>query len=209
MLYYLWCMKYWIMALLMMGIHDAQAAGKIPAENHELVRSVTDQSYIPVSLHGSVAVPFATAVFLFQQENMLDRVQVEYGRLLPEGEKPEFKVKQETTNRWSYVNRKKQQSVITEVYRNLSDENTAELVYHTEGKRFFGEFEALTHVKLRREENSETHFTLEVYAYPKVAVSRFLARHLGLVERYFVDKTDELTTLTVNICRNIIQETKP
>jgi hypothetical protein len=202
-------MNYFLSALCLFVLHETFAAEKIPAEDHALVKAVMDQSYIPVSLAGSVAVPFATAIFLFQQDNMLDRVQLEYGRLLPEGEKPEFVVQQESTNRWSYVNRKNQESVITEVYRNLANQNTAELLYHTTGKRFFGDFEALTHVTLRREENNETRFTLRVYAYPKVAVSRFLARHLGLVERYFADKTDELTALTVNICHHIINESEP
>ncbi len=51
-------------------------------------------------------------------------------------------------------------------------------------------------------------YEIQVYAYPKTSVSRFFARHLRLVERYFEDKTDSLTALTVSICRGLLGGTE-
>lgn len=171
---------------------------------HPDVQRVLEQDYIPVRLDGKVRIPFGIVVYLFGQDDILMQVQEEYARQLPLGETPEFVVQQESDYRWSYVNRRNQHSVIQEVHRELGIDQ-AELLYHTAGRRFFGDFEAVTHIMLHAMPDDTIRYEVKVYAYPKVALSRFLARHLRLIERYFNEKTDELTDLTVAICRGLIE----
>lgn len=185
----------------------ADTVPQIPAADHPLIRSVLDQHYIPVTLTATVPVPFAVVTHLFEQEDILDTIQEEYARLLPPGESPEFVVQQDAPNQWSYVNRKNQPSVITEVFRDTSHTSEAEAVFHTSGRRFFGQFEALTHVRLY-ESGEDTRYHVYVYAYPKSDTVRFFARHLGLVRRFFEEKTVELSDLTAQIAGSIIPRTK-
>ena len=43
-----------------------------------------------------------------------------------------------------------------------------------------------------------------VYAYPENAVSRFFARHLGIAERYFHQKTKDITALSIAISKHLL-----
>ncbi len=176
---------------------------EIPAADHPYVASVLSQHYIPVDLAATVPVPFAVVTHLLEQEDILDLIQEEYARLLPPGESPEFVVQQAGPRRWSYVNRSNQRSVITELFRDIAPPGFAEALFHTKGRRFFGSFEALTHVRLY-EKGDETHYAVNVYAFPVSNTVRFFARHLGLVRRYFEEKTTELSSLTADIAGGIL-----
>lgn len=196
--------------LLILGVVVVMAgmeARGLTDTSHPLVRSVLDQHYIPVTLSGKVEVDFGVALYLFQREDILCKVQEEYARQLPPGELPEFVVEHQPPDRWSYVNRKNQPSEITEISRSMDEAGQLDVLYHVSGRRFFGEFESLVYVRVVSDaEGASTSYDVQVYAYPKVAVSRFFARHLNLIERYFRGKTTEVTELTVTICRGIVGE---
>lgn len=192
--------------LLCICAHLSLAGGLdrgLPVADHPLVEGVLSQHYIPVDLAATVPVPFAVVTHLFEQDDILDLIQEEYARLLPPGDQPEFVVQQDGLNRWSYVNRNNQPSVITELFRDTARPGEAEAVFHTAGKRFFGDFEALTHVRLY-EAGDASRYVVKVYAYPASRAVRFFARHLGLVRRYFEEKTMELSSLTAEIAGGII-----
>jgi anti-sigma B factor antagonist len=192
-----------IVALLWL-LSSGGAAGTLPLADHVIVRSLMARHYIPVELQGEIPVPFAVVLYLFERDDVLTVIQEEYARLLPPGEEPEFVVQQDAPNQWSYINRKNQPSVITELYRDVSGEGEAECLYYTTGRRFFGDFEALTHVQIF-DMGDRIRYEVRVYAYPESDTVRFFARHMGLVRRYFVDKTSELTDLTIRIGANLIE----
>lgn len=174
-------------------------------------RSVLDAHYIQTGGTGQVEVAFRDAVILFERANLLDDVQAAYAQRLGEGEKPEFVIAQESTNRWSYVNKSGHESVIQELHRAIqTNGNNAAVVYYTEGERFFGKFRAVIEVAVHPAgEGAASRYEVAVYAYPVNAFSRFFARHLGVVDRFFRDKTREITQLAVTICRDLMKNPDP
>jgi hypothetical protein len=101
---------------------------------------------------------------------------------------------------YRYTNRKKQESEILEVCKVHNTGDAFHVVYHARGERFFGEFEALIHVRAAEADNGLVRYRLSVYAYPENRLSRFVARNVGVVRRYFESKAAEVSVLAVEIC---------
>lgn len=166
-------------------------------------RSVLDAHHIKVSGSGRVEIPFNDAVHLLQRPDLLDVVQASYARILPEGQTPEFVIQPEGHGRWSFVNRHNQTSVIEEIHRKIEPDGRAHVVYYSEGRRFFGDYRSVVDIAVSAELDEGSRYEVIVYAYPLNSVSRFFARHLGVVERFFRDKTKEITSISVSICRDL------
>jgi hypothetical protein len=164
----------------------------------DLSRTLLAKEFIYAETGGNVPVDIGSAITLLRQPSFLTRVQEEYESLLPPGKQPEFTVQQSATNSWFYINKKQERTDIIEVASREGADDTFDLAYYTEGRRFFGFYQALIHVQLTGEDES-TRYTVAVYAYPENLVSRFFARHLNLVERYFRSKTDEISVLAAQI----------
>lgn len=167
-------------------------------------QSVLRSKYIRISGEGRLGVSYEAARLLFEKDDMLDAVQQAYGELLAEGEQPEFVVKQHGPRHWGYVNKSGHNSEIIELHRRMEPGKPAELVLYTEGERFFGNFRAVINVNVEPVSSEEIRYDVLVYAYPDNAVSRFFARHLGIAERFFRHKTDEITELATRICRHML-----
>lgn len=136
---------------------------------------------------------------------MLDLIQREYALQLPAGEQPEFTIKPCGTNRWSYVNKENQHSEVHEISRIVAaDGGSVEIVYYTRGKRFFGWFRAAIAIRISSADANSTAYDVRLCAFPESSFSRFFARHLGLVEKFFRDKSDFMTKLTINLSRGLI-----
>ena len=187
----------------MIGAGAAPAAPRLetaPLVQHDdASAALLDRKYIHVEAEGGVEIVFADAMLAFMRENLLDDVQQAYAELLPEGEEPEFEIQQASAGRYFYENRKGEKSFITEVCRRVEPSGEMTLVFHVRGKRFFGTFESLVHIEVRAAAETPTAYRVAVYAYPHNGLSRFLARHLNLVERYFHSKTDAMVKLVTRI----------
>ncbi len=118
--------------------------------------------------------------------------------MLPPGKRPEFTVQQSSSNTWFFINGNQERTDIAEVAGRLTGADTFDLAYYTQGRRFFGHYQALIHIRLTGAGDS-TAYTVAVYAYPENGFSRFFARHLQLVEKYFRSKTSEISELAVQI----------
>ncbi len=162
-------------------------------------RAVLSRPCIEVTATGRVELPYEGLARAFSSENLLGDLQREYTRQLPAGERPEFVIVQTQPGLYHYVNRSGQESHIREVHRGAHEGPITELVLHTWGKRFFGRFEAVIHVAVRPDEAGGVTYDALVYAWPDNGVSRFLARHLGLVKQYFRSKTREIEALSTRI----------
>jgi hypothetical protein len=199
----------WMLGLLLLGgvPVDAETAAYT---NHPLVRSVFDAHFIKVDGSGRVAVPFADALALFERDDLLDEVQGAYARLLPPGETPEFIIHQRASNHWFFVNKHSQTSTIHEVHRVVEPDQSAHLVYYSDGRRFFGDYRSVIDIRVLGDGDGDgdgvaSRYEVAVYAYPVNSFSRFFARHLGVVETFFRGKTDEIATLSVEICEHLFR----
>lgn len=194
---------FWIMLALGAGPAAASLLDQLATDPH--ARSVLDAHHIPCQSTGEVSVAIGELVRLFSHSNLVDHIQSEYARQLPAGERPEFVVKPDGSNRWHYVNKSGHRSEIHELAR-ASDARAGvvEVIYYSRGRRFFGDFRALIHVRIVGEGSGASRYTAAVWAYPESALPRFFARHLGLVESFFRDKTRELTELSVRICDGLV-----
>jgi hypothetical protein len=185
----------WFVLIPLVSVADYQEA--------DTYRSVLDRHYIKAGGTGTVDVSFRDAVMLFEQENLLNDVQAAYAKMLTEGQTPEFTIQVDATNQWSYVNKSGQQSVIIELHRLIGAEDRASLVYYSAGERFFGKFRAVIVIDVIPAEHASS-YEVTVYAYPENSFSRFFARHLGVVDRFFHAKTLEITALAVGICEHML-----
>lgn len=164
----------------------------------DLSRALLNKKFIGAETGGSVPVSLREAVEILGRPDFLSRIQDEYEKLLPPGKHPEFKVAQTPDGTWFYVNKYGERTDIRQVAGRKTGAGSFDLAYYTQGRRFFGFYQALIHVRLTGT-GSSTDYTVAVYAYPENGVSRFFARHLQLVERYFDSKTGEISAIAVQI----------
>ncbi len=170
--------------------------------DHEAARRVLARNPIRVEARGEVPIAYADAVRMFASPTLLADVQVEYARLLPPGEKPEFVITQTAPDAFHYVNKSGQETEIRELHRGEHEGPTTEVVYHAKGRRFFGDFQAVIHIAAAPSGEGITYTTC-VYAYPENSVSRFFARHLRLVHLFFNSKTAEIEKLSIRISEGL------
>lgn len=167
--------------------------------HHAPSLAVLARDTIRVNSRGTLPVNFQAAVEVLSQSNLLDRVQEEYALSLPPGRQPEFVLQPAGSNVWTFVNRHGQHSEVCEVARAFVASNVLTVVLYAKGERFFGLFESLTAIRATAAQG-QVGYTVEVFAYPHQPVCRFVIRHLGLVERFFQQKTQDLETISARIC---------
>jgi hypothetical protein len=164
--------------------------------------SLLDRDFIFTQTSGAVPVPVGSAIAVLQQPDFLSRVQDEYADTLPPGESPEFTINQSSPTNWYFINAKRERTDITEAARFMTRDGVFDLAYYTEGRRFFGNYRALIHIRLSGS-GEATDYQAAVYAYPENGISRFFARHLKLVERYFHSKTGEISEIALHIAARL------
>jgi hypothetical protein len=167
---------------------------------------------IVAEIRGRVPVEFSNALTVFERPDFLQCVQEEYGSQIGDEVQPEFVIKQSSTNTYFYVNRKGERTDITEELRKKTSDSTIDLVLYSHGKRSFGKYRSLVHIQVSDDGQGGSVYVASIYAYPENGFSRFFVRHLGLIERYFKNKTDEMaelfTAIICNLCNKDYQEQK-
>ncbi|MDZ8120195.1 hypothetical protein [Pontiella agarivorans] len=155
---------------------------------------------------GRVPVDYAQALKVYAHPDLLVNVQAAYSEhVLKEGA-PEFSIQQTAEKKFHYVNRKKERTDISEIFRRETSDTTFDIILYSSGKRFFGNYQAVIHVQLLDCGDAGVGYVASVYAYPENAVSRFFSRHLGLVEKYFNKKTGHLTEMITVISRSLCEQ---
>jgi hypothetical protein len=176
---------------------------------HPSALEVLESHYIFLETSGRMAVDFETAMTAIRRAHLISDVQDAYARLLPPGEEPEFGVFQTSSNTFFYVNRRGQRSDVVELCRSRMSDRRFDIVYHVRGHRFFGDFQSLIHVTVSSPPGPGVEYGVDVYAYPENVISRFVARHLGIVERYFEQKTVSVVGIATEICRALCGTPEP
>jgi hypothetical protein len=192
--------RIWVLGFLMLSVTtfalDRQETVALVTD--ALSRELLEKKVICAETDGTVPVDIQSAISILQQPSFLTNVQKEYARMLPPGKRPEFAVQQSSARTWFFINGHQERTDITEVAGRVTGVDQFDLAYYTQGRRFFGCYQALIHIRLTGDGNS-TRYTVAVYAYPENGFSRFFARHLNLVENYFRSKTGEISELAVRI----------
>lgn len=191
----------------------AGAAAPVPALDIQVAGDPVIQRVLaldPIHIHtsGNVETEFTAIARGLGHTNLVMDVQTTYARMLPPGRQPEFVIKQASTNTYFYVNKHGERSDIREVLRRSDSPDGIRCVYHVKGTRFFGPFESVIQVDVRPGKTTgTTGYEIEVYAHPEVTVTRFLARHLPLIDLYFQRKTRDVVRLVVGIVRESVTNT--
>ena len=189
-----------VVAALLLGVLPTFALDTLPLLEKGRSRTLLEsKKSIYAETKGVVPVKFEQALKTYAQPALLTKVQEAYCALLTEDGTPEFTIKQASTNDYYYVNKDGQRTDITEVLRKQTSDETFDIILYSAGKRSFGRYQAVIHVQLTQAGEENTCYTASVYAYPENAVSRFFARHLRLVERYFKKKTRHMTEIVTTI----------
>jgi len=165
--------------------------------SHVRTASLLEKRVVHLQSEGQAGLAFQVAIDIIHDDDFLFALQQAYALMLPEGETPEFTVKQTAPGQYAYVNRGGEQTTITEVHRAFQP-GSVELYLFSEGDRFFGKFEALTAITVKPAGTDRVDWQVRVYAYPRNTLSRLVAR-TGVVNRFFRSKTDEITDLAVRI----------
>ena len=193
--------NYRIIGFCLLCAFSVGAMETLPLLREGKARTLLDKKKpIEARVSGSVEVGFERMLALYESPSMVLRIQQVYRDYVVGDEGVEFEIVEVAPGRYEYVNRKGEQTVVEEVCRVRSSGGGFDLVLYTAGKRFFGSYEAVIHVELRRGNGEQSDYRAAVYAYPKNSLSRFFGRHLGLVEGFFKRKTVEMEELTVKVC---------
>ena len=88
----------------------------------------------------------------------------------------------------------------TELYCRQISDATFDLVYCATGKRYFGKYEVLIHIRAIDAGPAGTIYIASVHAYPHNGPMRFFARRFGTIERYFQRKTQIIARVSTRIC---------
>lgn len=153
----------------------------------------------PIHLHstGQAKIKFDVAHEILRDADFLGALQSAYAAMLPDGEKPEFVVVQTQPGHFAYENRYGEKTDIEQMFRQITQKE-ASVYLLSKGERFFGTFEAITAIEIRRCANDSVDWNVQVLAWPHNRFSRLIAR-TGVVNRFFRSKTSEITDLAVNI----------
>lgn len=168
-----------------------------PVLRHDRTTAILEKNTVSLVGNGTAPISFPVARSLVESDDFLSALQQAYAAMLPEGQSPEFVVTRTAPERYAYVNRAGEHTEIEEVYREIGTD-TVLLYLFTEGSRFFGSFEALTVIRVLEVGPEAVEWEVEVFAWPHNRLSRLIAR-MGLVNRFFRNKTDELTLLAIRI----------
>ena len=163
------------------------------------VRRVLESTPIHIRTSGRTDVEVSTLSRGLENTNLLVDAQQTYARMLPAGKQPQFVIMRSSSNTYYYVNDHGERTNIREVARRQVGQDCLRCVYHVTGRRFFGPFESVIQVDVRQSAAGATQYDIDVYAHPEVTVTRFMARHLPFVDRYFQGKTRDVVQLAARV----------
>ena len=178
-------------------------------ETNTLATAVLEKKNIFVETEGSIEVDFPSALRAIELDDLLGHIEDAWE--VTEGEEVLFDILQEDEVTYTYTDRKNRPTKVIELGRfvtvNEDGEDQLDSIFHSSGKRFFGKFELLSHMTVIADPDQEgwTRYHTRVYVYPRNGFSRFFARHLGLVERFFKKETSNIEGYATRITQHIVK----
>lgn len=161
---------------------------------------VLEKKCIVTETGGVLPARFDKVACYLSQPNLVQHLQQEYRRSVSKNGTLDFPIVENGNGAYTYYNEKNQRTDLLELYRRQTSDATFDLVYHAEGKRFFGKYEVLVHIRAIDAGPAGTIYLALVHAYPHNGPMRFIARRFGTVERYFRRKTRMIAWVSTRIC---------
>lgn len=180
-------------------VASAETAVDDAALSDANVQRVLNSNPIHVQTSGHTDVGLATLSQGLGNTNLIVDAQQTYAHMLPAGKQPQFVIQRSSSNTYYYVNDRKERTDIREIVRRQVAPDHLRCVYHVTGRRFFGPFESVIQVDIRQAVAGNTLYDVDVYAHPDVTLTRFMARHLPFVDRYFQGKTRDVVQLAAMV----------
>ena len=149
---------------------------------------------------GVLPAQFHAVARYLSNPDLVQCIQGEYRRSVSTDGTIDFPIVGNGDNTYYYINEKNQRTDLTELYRRQTSDSTFDLAYHAAGKRFFGKYEVLIHIRAIDAGPAGTIYLASVYAYPHNGPMRFFARRFSTVERYFQRKTRVIARVSNKIC---------
>ena len=192
-------------AILFIVIALAWASGRSPAQNTAVrlddpAAKFLEKKCIRTESSGVLPARFDAVACYLSQPDLVQRLQGEYRRSVSKDGTMDFPIVENGNNSYYYINEKDQRTDLFELYRGQTSDSMFDLVYYAKGKRYFGKYEVLIHIRAIDAKPAGTIYTASVHAYPHNGLMRFFARRFGTVERYFQRKTRIINRVSNKIC---------
>ena len=193
-------------ALQSIAIALALVAGRVFAlETAKLLtdadaRALLEKKCIRTEAYGMLPARFDAAASYLNQPGLVQRIQGEYRCSVSRDGTIDFPIVGTGNGEYHYVNEKNQRTDLFELCRRQTSDSTFDLIYLAKGKRYFGKYEVLIHIRVVDAQTAGILYIAEIHAYPRNAALRFFARRFGTVERYFQRKTRLIDRVSNKIC---------
>jgi hypothetical protein len=151
---------------------------------------------------GVVAVAFEQVYHALMRSNVLEEVAAVYHQELPAGEKPALVVTPlagPPAGRYA-VDWQTKRAQVRDVWRQTDTNSFFEGGYVMTGQRYFGAFETVLVVHVKRTPAGQAAFRADVLIYPHNGMVRFSVKHLLPVDAYFRKIMQELGAKIRHIC---------
>ncbi len=195
------------MAVLLFPIGVFALGTELLLDNAE-AKALLGKNCIQTEISGILPTRFDVAVRYLNQPNLVQCIQEEYRRSASKDGTIDFPIVETGNGVYYYVNEKNQRTDLFELCRQQTSDTTFDLIYHAMGKRYFGKYEVLIHIRTIDARPAGTIYVATIYAYPHNGPLRFFARRFGTVERYFQRKTRLVAWVSTQIC-NGMDDTPP
>lgn len=165
--------------------------------------ALLEKNCIRTDIGGMLPVRFGSAINLLGQPDLILYIQEGYWASISKDEPSGFPIVETESGAYHYVNEKNQCIDLFELHRKQTTDRSFDLIYLAKGKRYFGKYEVLIHIRAIDAAPLGTLYIAEIHAYPRNVALRFFARRFGTVERYFEHKTRLIARLSNKICINL------
>jgi len=191
------------MVVLVMVSPATFALGTADLLDDAATKALLKKKCIRTEACGVLPARFNAAVSYLNQPDLVQRIQREYRCSVSKDGTIGFPIVGTGNGAYHYINEKNQRTDLFELYRRQTSDITFDLIYHAEGKRFFGKYEVLIHICAIDAEPAGTVYMATIHAYPHNGLLCFFARRFGTVERYFQRKTRLIARVSTRICSDM------
>ncbi len=154
---------------------------------------------------GEVAVAYERVYGALMRSNVLEEIASVYLQELPAGEKPSLVVTpREGRGRYA-VDWQAKRAEVQEVWRSTDTNTFFEGGYVMTGRRYFGSFETVMMVHVKRTTTGHASFRADVLVYPQNGLIRYSVTHLLPVDAYFRRTMQEMGAKIRHICTVLSQ----
>ncbi len=192
-----------ITAIIVLMAGSAFALDRAELLHDPAATALLKKKCIRIVSSGVQSVRFEVVAHLLEQPDLILRIQSEYARSVSKTGTTDFPIIGMGDGHYHYINEKNQRTDIRELYREQTSATTFDLIYLAAGKRFFGKYEALIHIRVIDAGTAGVLYIAEIHAYPHNPPLRFFARRSGRTERYFQRKTQLTAWVTTKICTGL------